>query len=56
MGNEKDILLAAVEARARRRSAQLSGEFVRADAADKEPILAALEFERWLVESCRDCQ
>ena len=56
MENEKDMLLAAVEARARRRAANLSGEFVRAKTTYKEPILAALEFERWLVESCRDCQ
>ena len=34
--------------------AYLAGEFARAASAEKEELLAALEFERWLADSCRE--
>jgi hypothetical protein len=56
MSEVKDMLLEAVRRRAEREAARLAGEFVRAAAEDKEAILAALEFERWLAETCWFCQ
>ena len=36
------------------RMAHLAGEFAHAASAKKEVILAALEYERWLADSCRE--
>ena len=55
MRNTKELLLAVVEAKARRRTGQLACRLIRATSADRELVLAELEFERWLAESCRDC-
>ena len=52
----KDQLLRVVEIKARRRTAQLAHRLIRAASAEREMVLAALEFERWLADSCRDCQ
>ena len=52
----KDLLLRVVEVKARRRVAQLAYEFVRARSGNRESILAAMEFERWLADSCQDCR
>jgi hypothetical protein len=46
--------LQEIEAKARREAAYLAGEFARAASAEKEEILAALELERWLAQSCRE--
>ncbi len=51
-----DQLLRVVQVRAERRVAQLSHQLIRAPSHDREMILAAMEFERWLAESCGDCQ
>jgi hypothetical protein len=32
----------------------LAGEFARAASEEKEDILAALEYEKWLAEACLD--
>jgi hypothetical protein len=50
----KKFKLRAIEARAMREAAYLAGEFGRAASAEKEEILAALEIERWLAQSCRE--
>jgi len=55
MNWHKDILLEAVRRKAESEARYLAGEFARAAAEDKEAILAALEFEKWLAESCWDC-
>ena len=55
MRNLKDLILAAMAARARRRTAQLACDLARVDSDEKELVLAELEFQRWLDESCRDC-
>jgi len=52
----KDIMLEAVRRRSEREAAHLAGEFARAVSEERENILAALEFEKWLAESCLDCQ
>ena len=52
----KDLILQIVEVKARQKLAQLACEIVRAESHDREMILAGLEFERWLADSCRDCR
>lgn len=52
---ERWALLRRVRQRAEREARVLAGEFVRAAMADREAILAALETERWLAETCREC-
>ena len=56
MCEHKTAMLRAIEARAARRLGHLAGELVRARSDDKEQILAELEFQRWLAESCLDCR
>jgi len=53
----KHALVATIRQGARQEAARLAGEFARADSGkvDKESVLAALEFEKWLVESCEIC-
>jgi len=52
----KDIMLEAVRRRSEAEATYLAGEFARAASEEREAILAALEFEQWLAESCRDCE
>ena len=56
MQTTKDLLLRIVEVKARHRVAGLASAFVRAASRDREMILAEMQFERWLADSCRDCQ
>ena len=53
MQMQKEHMLRIVEARALQEAQYLAGEFVRAASEDREAILAALEFEKWLACSCR---
>ena len=46
----KDQVVRLIEQKARRKVAELSKEFARAKSEDKEEILAAMEFERWLAD------
>ena len=55
MRSAKDLLLAVMATRARRRTAQLACDLARVDSDEKELVLAELEFQRWLDETCRDC-
>jgi len=50
----KEQMLRRIEARAQREAEYLAGQFARAAAEDREELLAALEGERWLAESCAD--
>jgi len=50
----KHRILRRTEAEARTEVAHLAGEFARAPSAEKEELLAALEYERWLADSCRE--
>jgi|GEM_PF-1294949 len=52
----KDQVLCVIEARARKRLRELAGEMVRAESEDKEDILAGIEIERWLADTCRDAR
>lgn len=52
--NIKERMVLLIEADARTRVADLSCEFARAVSEEKEDILAEMEFERWLVDACRE--
>ena len=56
MDNTKDFLLEVVRRRSEEEAACLAGEFARAASEDREAILAAMEFERWLAECCAEAQ
>jgi len=45
-----------IEADARAKLAKLAGEFARAPSEEKEAILAGIEIERWLADSCREAR
>ena len=52
---DKETLLRAMRQNARAQVARLAGELVRSEPEEKESVLAALEFERWLAETCDVC-
>lgn len=52
MNDVKHQMLADIQAEAEREARILAGEFARAAAEDRDAILAGLEFEQWLAESC----
>ena len=54
MSIEKDQILRGVETRAMEEARYLAGEFARAASAEREAILAGLEFEQWLAQGCRE--
>lgn len=56
MHKTKDILIEAVRERSEREAAYLAGEFARAASEEREAILAAMDFERWLAECCADAR
>jgi len=53
MQTGKERVLRMIEARAQQEAEYLVGDFARAASAEREEILAALEIERWLAQSCR---
>ena len=54
MRNIKEQLLRGIEAKAARRTGRLASELVRARSRDKELVLAELEYQRWLADTCGD--
>lgn len=55
MRNIKKLLLRGVEAEALCRIGRLAAKLVQDRSNDKELILAELEFQRWLADTCDDC-
>ena len=55
MTTMREILLEEIEAQARRETARMAGELARAPEGKREEILAALDVERWIAESCGVC-
>ena len=51
----KDVLLEAIQRRSEQKVGQLSTELVHAASEEKEAVLAGLEIERWLADTCRNC-
>ena len=56
MPSIKDQLVKVIVFHADCRTAELAGELLRTRSQDKEPILAELQFQRWLAETCRVSQ
>lgn len=50
----KDILAGHIARQAEDQVRHLAGEFVRAASEEKEQILAEMEYEKWLAETCWD--
>ena len=50
----KDQMIRLIEADAREKVAAFSVVFARAPSEDKETFLAAMEFERWVADTCRE--
>ena len=55
MTNKRALLIEDIEQRACRRIGQLAKDLVLAKPQEKEVVLAELQFERWLADSCRQC-
>ena len=56
MEKTTDIMIEVIRKRAEQEAAILAGEFARAANRDREAILAAMQYERWLAECCADAQ
>ena len=52
---EKNVLLEAIQHKSEREAGRLAGEFARAASEEKEAILAELELEQWVAQSCEVC-
>ena len=52
---EKDVLLKAIQHKSEREAARLSSQFAQAASEEKEAILAELELEQWVAQSCEVC-
>jgi hypothetical protein len=50
-----DQMLQLIQHDADRKLAEFAGQFVRAAPEEKETILAGIDFERWLAETCEEC-
>lgn len=55
MTSFKQAALEEILRRSEAEAAKLATEFVRAAEQEREAILAELEFEQWLGQSCREC-
>ena len=55
MSEMKDQIIALIQYKAEQDAAELAGDFARAASEEKEELLAALEFEKWLAETCAVC-
>ena len=55
MKTTKDMLLEDILARSREEAGRLSREFVRAASEEREAILAQLQLEQWMAETCEIC-
>jgi len=52
MDYPKDLLIEAIRQKSEHEAGRLATEFARAASEEKEAILAELELEQWLAESC----
>ena len=55
MGELKDQIIRLIEQYAAKKVVQLSGEYIRAKTGQKEVIIAGIEVERYLAQSCQEC-
>lgn len=52
MSEIKDEMIRLIQYKAEQDAAELAGEFARAAAGEREEIFAAMEYEKWLAETC----
>ena len=55
MGQIKNKIVEFIGQQAEQEARQLAGEFARAASEDREQILAQLQYEHWLAETCWQC-
>lgn len=55
MANWKDEIIRRIGENAWRTAGRLSRQYVNAPSQDREAIMAGIEFEKWLAESCAEC-
>ena len=55
MNKTKEQMMRQIKHNAERDAVYLAGEFIRAAEAERDEILAAMEFERWLARNCAEC-
>ena len=55
MSKLKNRIVELIGEQAEQEAAQLAGEFARAASEDREQILAQLQYEQWLAETCWEC-
>ena len=55
MSKLKDQIVRLIEQDARARVATLASSYPHARPEEREEIMAGIEFERWLAETCRIC-
>jgi hypothetical protein len=55
MSELKDQMIGLIQYKAQQDAAELAGEFARAASQEREEILAELEFEKWLAQTCAVC-
>ena len=53
--NSKNVILDHIRHSAEKEARILSRQFARAASEQREELLAALEIEKWLAQSCDDC-
>lgn len=51
----KDRMVRLIQQDAAEKMAGFAAEMIHAAPEEKEQILAGLEFERWLEQTCREC-
>ena len=55
MNQLKRCILRIIGQKAAARAAALSREYIKANPEDREAIVAGIDFERWLSETCELC-
>lgn len=55
MNKHKEQKMRLIKRKAEQHATYLAGEFVRAAGAERDEILAGLEFEQWLARNCAEC-
>jgi len=56
MDTVKERRLREIEEVSLREAAHLAGEFARAASAEREAILAQLEYDHWVAQGCREAR
>jgi hypothetical protein len=55
MGELKDELVQLAQQNAQRKTAEFAVAYMGAESEEKQTLVAAMEIERWLAETCRLC-